>query len=64
MNYTIEKDDESEFFVASTQDYPGTFYGYGKTKEQAVEDLKDEVRFALEGGYRLNIPEGDERADI
>ena len=64
MNYKIEFDHESKLFVATTKDYPGTFIGYGKTKEQAVEDLKDEVRFALEGGYRLNIPEGDERADI
>lgn len=55
MRYTIEKDDESGLFVASTEDYPGTFFGYGETKEDAIEDLKAEVEFALTGGYRTSM---------
>ena len=50
MTYTIEKDDDT--FIASTNDYPGTLYGYGKTKEDAIENLKCEVEFALTGGYK------------
>ena len=49
MNYTIEKEDDT--YIASTEDYVGIFFGYGKTKEEAVENLKIEVEFALNGGY-------------
>ena len=52
MTYTVEKDDESGLYVASTEDYPGTFFGYGKTKKDAINDLKKEVEFALNGGYK------------
>lgn len=55
MNYEIEFDHESKLFVASTNDYPGTFIGYGETEELAVENLKDEVKFALEGGYSQRV---------
>ena len=51
MNYTIEKDEEDGLYTASTKDYPGIFFGYGKTKEEAIEDLRAEVEFALNGGY-------------
>lgn len=50
MTYTIDKDDD--LYIASTEDYPGTFFGYGETEEEAVENLKAEVEFALNGGYR------------
>lgn len=52
MTYTIEKDNESGLFIASTEDYPGTFFGYGKTEDDAIENLKTEVEFALNGGYK------------
>lgn len=52
MNYKTEKDEESGMFIASTNDYPGTFYGYGKTEKAAIKDLKEEVQFALNGGYK------------
>lgn len=35
-----------------TYDYPGTFFGYGDTKEDAIEHLKAEVEFVLKGGYK------------
>ena len=50
MTYIVEKEDDT--YIASTNDYPGTFYGYGETEEDAIEDLKAEVEFALTGGYK------------
>lgn len=53
MNYKVDKDSETGLWVAFTEDHPGTFFGYGNTKEGAVENLKEEVEFALNGGYNL-----------
>ena len=50
MTYIVEKEDDT--YIASTNDYPGTFYGYGETEEDAIENLKAEVEFALNGGYK------------
>lgn len=52
MTYTVEKDNESGLYIASTEDYPGTFYGYGESKDEAIESLKAEVEFAVSGGYK------------
>jgi hypothetical protein len=56
MKIKVVKDNKSERYIASTDHYIGTFYGYGITKESAIEDLKQEVEFAVRGGYTKNTP--------
>lgn len=47
---STEKDDHSQFpFTAIFEtETIGTLYGYGRTKQEAIKDLKEEVEILIE----------------